>query len=343
MAMRDDAPLILFGAFDRHNLGDLLLGEIAAAEAGREVVFAGLAARDMRVFGGHQVQALHELLSAWPHRYREAPELLHVGGEILTTTAWEAAVMLCDARASEDAIAHYDRDAEARDQWAAAFLGTSRGLPYVVDAASMPVGSRVRFRTVGGTAFADLPSALRSEAVASLSQAESATVRDSLTQAALAAEGPQLSIEADPATRVRDHFDARIAAARDDAEVAQVRRAFPGGYLALQFAAEQADDRTLATLGRELDEVGLPVVAFRAGAAPWHDDIAAYERLARFTRQPVRCFESLVIWSICALVASSECLVATSLHANLIASAYDRSILRNRALRYPAKLDAAIR
>jgi hypothetical protein len=343
MAMRDDAPLILFGAFDRHNLGDLLLGEIAAAEAGREVVFAGLAARDMRAFGGHQVQALHELLSAWPHRYREAPELLHVGGEILTTTAWEAAVMLCDARASEDAIAHYDRNAEARDQWAAAFLGTSRGLPYVVDAASLPVGSRVRFRAVGGTAFADLPSALRSEAVAALSHAEGAMVRDPLTQVALAVEGLQLSIEADPVTRVRDHFDARIAAAREEAEVAQVRRAFPGGYLALQFAAEQADDRTLATLGRGLDEVGLPVVAFRAGAAPWHDDIAAYERLARFTRQPVRCFESLVIWSICALVASSKCLVATRLHANLIASAHDRSILRSRALRYSAKLDAAIR
>ena len=343
MAMRDDAPLILFGAFDRHNLGDLLLGEIAAAEAGREVVFAGLAARDMRGVSGHEVRALDELLSAWPHRFRKAPELLHVGGEILTTTAWEAAVMLCDAHTVEDAIARYDHDAEKRDQWAAAFLGTSRGLPYVVDAASLPVGSRVRFRAVGGTAFADLPSALRVEAMAALSHAESASVRDALTQAMLAAEGLQLSIEADPATRLRDHFDARIAAARDDAEVAQVRRAFPGGYLALQFAAEQADDRTLATLGRELDEVGLPVVAFRAGAAPWHDDIAVYERLARFTRQPVRCFESLVIWSICALVASSECLVATSLHANLIASAYDRSILRNRALRYPAKLDAAIR
>ncbi|MDI3515584.1 MAG: hypothetical protein PWP40_2813, partial [Rhodocyclaceae bacterium] len=44
-------PLILFGAFDRHNLGDLLLGRIAAALAarfapGRPLRWAGLAARD---------------------------------------------------------------------------------------------------------------------------------------------------------------------------------------------------------------------------------------------------------------------------------------------------------
>ena len=54
------APLILFGAFDRHNLGDLLLGRIAAELAarllpGREVRFAGLATRDLRADGGARV------------------------------------------------------------------------------------------------------------------------------------------------------------------------------------------------------------------------------------------------------------------------------------------------
>jgi acetoin utilization deacetylase AcuC-like enzyme len=43
--------VILFGAFDRHNFGDLLLGEIAASVLqDRPLVFAGLAERDRRVF-----------------------------------------------------------------------------------------------------------------------------------------------------------------------------------------------------------------------------------------------------------------------------------------------------
>ena len=70
------APLILFGAFDRHNLGDLLLGRIAAALAarllpGREVRFAGLASRDLRADGGARVQALAELARDWHPVHRE--------------------------------------------------------------------------------------------------------------------------------------------------------------------------------------------------------------------------------------------------------------------------------
>lgn len=218
-------------------------------------------------------------------------------------------------------------------------LGTSRGLPYVIDAATLPPGSRVRFRAVGGTAFAGLSAALRREALAALANANAASVRDPPTQAALAAEGLSLPIEPDPAYRVKRHFGARIAAASETGEVARLRRAHPAAYLALQFAAEQADDRTLAALGRELDDTGLPVLAFRAGAAPWHDDIEAYERLSRFTKRPVRCVETLDIWSICALIANAECLMATSLHANLVAQAFERKLLRSAALLYASKLD----
>ena len=46
-------PLILFGAFDRHNFGDLLFPHIATALLpGRELRFAGLALRDLRPYGG---------------------------------------------------------------------------------------------------------------------------------------------------------------------------------------------------------------------------------------------------------------------------------------------------
>lgn len=49
----EETPLIFFGAFDRHNLGDLLLGKVAQAlRFPRPVVFAGLAARDLTLLGG---------------------------------------------------------------------------------------------------------------------------------------------------------------------------------------------------------------------------------------------------------------------------------------------------
>ncbi|MCZ7654721.1 MAG: hypothetical protein M5R42_11245 [Rhodocyclaceae bacterium] len=83
-------PVILFGACDRHNLGDLLLPHIVAKLLEpREVIVAGLAARDLTPCGGHRVRAIGEVLREFPG----AP-VIHAGGELLCCDAWEAAVML---------------------------------------------------------------------------------------------------------------------------------------------------------------------------------------------------------------------------------------------------------
>jgi len=166
--------LILFGAFDRHNFGDLLLGRCAAAaRPGRAPVFAGLAARDLRAFDGHRVRALAEVIA---DHEREAADFVHVGGELITTTAWEAAVMLQSPRAARAAIAAYDRQPVAREAWARRVLGCGRRLPYLVAAGALPPRWRVHFDAVGGSGLAGLAADQRAEALAALRQAESHSV-----------------------------------------------------------------------------------------------------------------------------------------------------------------------
>ncbi|MGB9129501.1 MAG: polysaccharide pyruvyl transferase family protein, partial [Thiobacillus sp.] len=71
-------PPVLFGAFDRHNFGDLLFPHLLAALLpGRAFECCGLAERDLRAFGGHRVTPL-------PAR---PTQLIHAGGELLTCTA----------------------------------------------------------------------------------------------------------------------------------------------------------------------------------------------------------------------------------------------------------------
>jgi hypothetical protein len=72
-----------------------------------------------------------------------------------------------------------------------------------------------------------------------------------------------------------------------------------------------------------LAATGLGLVLFRAGAAPWHDDPALYERLQQ--RLPAGCarlFPSLHLWDICALIAASRGVVGSSLHGRIVALAY---------------------
>ena len=120
------APPVLFGAFDRHNFGDLLFPHLMTALLpGQSFEFAGLVERDLQAFGGHRVSALAARQDPRP------AHLIHVGGELLTCSAWQAAVMLLEPAAAATAVARYDDDPAAAADWAARQLGTARSLPYV--------------------------------------------------------------------------------------------------------------------------------------------------------------------------------------------------------------------
>ncbi len=313
MTTPPETPLVLFGAFDRHTFGDLLLAEVAARRAApRRCLFAGLRAADLRPCGGRRVQALAGLIAAWPQRYGEAPiEVLHVGGEVLDTDAWEAAVMLLPVGEAAARIAALDGKPAARAAWAAAFLGCARRAPYVLDAGRD--GRRVTaFRAVGGVGLAARPPAFRREVGAALRSAQSVGVRERTTQAALAALGVVAALERDPVAQAADVI----------AELAAGVPRPAGDYLAVQCAASFADDATLAALAGLLDAQALPVQFFAAGLAPWHDDPAVYRRLAARLRVPATLVAAAGLGETCALLAGARGCVASSLHALLVAGAF---------------------
>lgn len=317
--MNIHSPLVLFGAFDRHNFGDLLFPHLLTALLpGQAFEFAGLAARDLRAFGGHRVGPLPA----------QAVQLIHAGGELLTCTAWQAAVMLLDQATADELIARYADDPAAAAAWAARQLGTSRTMPYVVGRDALAPGGKLIFNAVGGVEWVSLSDAQRDEVKAALRQADWLSVRDHVTQAALRAEGIDAPLCPDPAVMVADCLGEVIRQRQQQGAVKAMRDAFPQGYLACQFSADFADDASLDALAEGLSRVvaatGLGVALFRAGAAPWHDDPALYAKLLhRLPPGTVRLFPSLHLWDICALIAASRGVVGSSLHGRIVALAYN--------------------
>lgn len=310
--------LILFGAFDRHNFGDLLFPHIVSKLLpDRPVEFAGLADRDLRPWGGHLVKSLPSI------NRDENTTLIHCGGELLTCTAYEAAVMLQLPEQAEQAIALYDADVEAATQWAAEVLQTNCTIPYVVG----PAAGSMIFNAVGGVEWPLLKHTQQNEVAAALKQASWVSVRDHVTQAHLKAAGILAHLCPDPAVMVKECFDEVIQEHRQQGEVADILRTYPQGFIACQFSAEFGDDETLDQLARGLGRVcaqtGLGVVLFRAGAAPWHDQIEPYKRLKqKLPENTVRIFNSLHLWDICALIASSRTFCGSSLHGSIVAMTY---------------------
>ena len=322
-------PTVLFGAFDRHNFGDLLFPHVVAQMLPRrDLLFAGLAKRDLRPYGGHAICAIADVAL----RARESPlDIVHVGGELLTCDAWEAAVMLSPPDRLQAAVASANTWNEDRLAWARATLGVAALAPYAVSKASLPHlnVNRVCFNAVGGV---DLPArdpGLRTEVVNTLKSADDVSVRDRDTQATLSASGVVARLIPDPAVMVAELFGTRIRRRAAHGAVKALLQAFPRGYAAVQFSGDFGDDDTLETVARQLDHMaetqGLAVVLFRAAAAPWHDDLECYRRVAsRMRRAPVESFASLNLWDICALIAHSRVYCGSSLHGRIVAMAFAR-------------------
>jgi hypothetical protein len=317
--------VVLFGACDRHNLGDLLFPHVAAALLpGRELVVAGLAERDLRVFGGHRVQALHRL--AAQGRLHGA-HLLHVGGEILTTTAHQAAVMLLRPQDVDGVLATLAREPGLEPDWRRAMLGTSSAMPYVAARADLAGIDRIVFAGAGGVGLSALAPEDRAEVLRRLADADAASVRDATTRAALRAGGVDAALVPDPVVVVERLFGDRIRARARQRPVADVLGAFARGYVAVQLANSFGDDATLACVADELARLvartNCGLVLFRAGCAPWHDDLDTLVRLkARLPARRARVFESLDAWDVCALLARARAYAGSSLHGAVVAAAF---------------------
>ncbi|TCS71341.1 polysaccharide pyruvyl transferase [Sulfuritortus calidifontis] len=322
--MSSKVPLILFGAFDRHNFGDLLFAHLWAEQfKDRELIFAGLAQRDLTPYGGHRVQAISQLAQ---RPGQQAVDILHVGGELLTCSLYEAAIMTLPPEAAPAAIARHDPDPAGRSLWAQQRLGLRQEIGYLVPRGLFPHTRRLSLHAVGGMGLNQLPDSMRSEVIAHLQGADHLSVRDHLTQTILAQAGIRAPLSPDAAHRVAELFGVRIARHGRQGEPLKMRTRFPQGYLAMQFSADFGDDPTLHALAAQLDacgeRTGLGIVLFRAGAAPWHDELTVYRRLAGFMRWPqCHIFESLNLWDICALLGQARAYCGSSLHGRIVAQA----------------------
>lgn len=219
----------------------------------------------------------------------------------------------------------FGANAASRAAWARERLGVAAGLPYLPERAPFGVGGVWQARALGGVRLAELDGGLQREAAQSLGAFDGVSVRDRATQAALAALGVSARLEADPVTRLLEHFGARIAGRRRHGPAALLARACPRGYVAVQFAAQYGDDANIARIAANAAaaarQAGVrDVVFFRAGLAPWHDDVAPYRHCAQCVEGlAVQIFDAADVWDICALIAGSRACCTTSLHVTIVA------------------------
>lgn len=250
-----------------------------------------------------------------------------MGGELLDCDLYQAAIMLQTPADASASIARYDSDLRGGLSWAQQQTGLPQQCGYLADKCWFRQPRHFIYNGIGGTGLAGIPASCRAEVLQRLSQAEHIGVREQQTQATLAAAGIASELQPDCVALLPQLFRRAVLTCGQQGEVANIRKACPNGYLAIQFASELADDQTLATIAAQLGPAArqhrLALVFFRAGAAPWHDELQPYRRVAaQLAGVAVHLFESLNIWDIVALLAHARCYCGTSLHGRIVANSF---------------------
>jgi hypothetical protein len=204
-------------------------------------------------------------------------------------------------------------------------IGRDASAPYVIGRETFPSAAFIGFDAIGGASLDACDDAMRTDVRSKLKAADHISVRDTQTQSHLRAAGIDAPLAPDPVSMIETLFSARIHAHAQQTAMQRVKHAHPNGYLAVQFSADFGDDATLAQLASQLRALDRDIVLFRAGAAPWHDDLDVYARLVTHLKdRAVTVFGSLDVWDICALIAASAGFIGSSLHGRIVAMAYAR-------------------
>lgn len=323
--------VVLVGAFDRFNFGDLLFPAVtrwALERLGVEARFehAALRAADLRDRGGVLTRSLGELEQS-PLPAGSAAVL--AGGEVLAAR-WLDARMGLVAPGDSFRLKLMARllGRETMDRRSRRALAGGHPLPWVLAPVDLGAGVRVAYNAVGGVGLGDLPDELQAAARHRLAAADYLSVRDPEARAVL--DGwklpRQVHLAPDPAALVAQAFPAAQLADRRSATAARALARCGQAYVAVQAGRYPTLGRVRA-VARQLRRLhhasGLPVLLVPLGQAAGHDDHVPLARLSQLLGDlPTVLVERPAVTDILDLIASARLFLGTSLHGNLTALAY---------------------
>jgi hypothetical protein len=327
-----DQRIVLVGAFDRFNFGDLLFPAVtcwALHSLGVAAHFehAALRAADLSARGGVVTGALDQL-ERDPLPPGSAAVL--AGGEVLAARWLDARLALvAPARSLRLKLLTRLLGRELMDRRSHSALGGDRPLPWVLAPADLGHGVRVAYNAVGGVGLTALPEELQRAARHRLSAADYLSVRDPEAQQALDSWklAREVHLAPDPAALVAEVFPRRRLEEERSATVAHTLARVGPSYAVVQAGRYPTLGRvrTLAGQLRRLHRAsGLALVLLPLGQAAGHDDRVPLTRLAELLAEvPTVLVDEPTVTDILDLIAGARLFLGTSLHGNLTALAYD--------------------
>ena len=312
--MSDPAKVIVYGAYDRHNYGDLLFAIILKryleADNRFSVLVAATKSSNLSRYGALPTIPLKKALQAT----RDQPDTLLIvaGGECLTAQ-WESIIGYLAPQSL-----YYPIKASPYLLGQKLFIRISRALtsipsdlPLVLGEREFP-GLRVMYNSVGGNEISRKNPLINAAIERNLKDCSYISVRDMETSAELDKLGIKHNLVPDSAILISDMYPQDAVAGEP-------------GHIVFHVSDHHAKRRVEA-IAQQLTELavttGLKIALLTIGKAPGHSDDEPLDKLQSLLGEHAYRVNSGNIEDIIRCIATSKLYCGTSLHGAITALAY---------------------
>ncbi|MFC3198041.1 polysaccharide pyruvyl transferase family protein [Parapedobacter deserti] len=327
--MTEQNNILIIGAFDRYNYGDLLFPLVIEAQLstyGRpyEVSYFGIISSDLSALGGKPTADIRAF-------YRRCDEstghtsIVVAGGEAVAVTWSSLLLALNKTFKRTHRFHHHLNKIVDLNAFARRMLHGRTALPFVFTNSDFPRINRVIFNSLGGSEldpsiFSRYP-ALQDK----LRQVDYFAVRDNATQLNLANQDIKTLLYPDSAILMSKFFPNAVLIERVSPAVRNYVAEKQGTYVFFQIKnnhAKNNENRIAQQLNAIAQESGMHLCLCPIGKALNHDDHLALQRIAPLLAHPCTVFDDVSIWDIMYLIANAGVYIGTSLHGAITAMSY---------------------
>jgi hypothetical protein len=319
--------LVVFGAFDRFNYGDLLYPIlikqlVRIRQKGLPVRVCSMTRSDLGELGGESTEPIRDVLRA-----AEPDTAVVVGGGEVLSQNWFGTLLASVSQEKAQTMLRVFRDfgAEAAENLACDVLSGGRRFPWLVEGGRPPGRCRVFFNSVGGWPLENASPVVQAQSASVLSQAEFVSVREGRTWEILKSISPSLSVRLAPDLA---SLTARLLPKPDLEKVflAKSAPAFRKPYLCVHantdFIEKNLDGlhRQISRAASKLD-AGIVLVPF-GRCRGWNDIDGLRVLRGELGRRAEVLGPDSTLSQVTAVLANAVAFAGTSLHGLVVSAAY---------------------
>ncbi|MEB2774828.1 polysaccharide pyruvyl transferase family protein [Algoriphagus sp. D3-2-R+10] len=321
--------VLIIGAFDRYNYGDLLFPlviERQLSSYGKNFQFEyfGLIESDLSKEGGLPTKGLKKFYKACSDP-SDPVQVIIAGGEALGVT-WNSLYAALNPLFQRINKRHVKVNKVLDlNTWTKKILKGKTILPFVFDKSDFDGVQSVILNSLGGSGLSPAVFVKYDFLKEKLQNADYFAVRDQLTVENLKESGLSVDLFPDSAILMSEFYPLSFLRTKVTRQVAEYVNANAGNYVFAQINKKttRGHEQSIAS---GLDEVQLKsktdICLCPIGKALDHDDHEALQELGQLMNTPHVYFDADNIWDIMYLIANAKCYVGTSLHGAITAMSF---------------------